>query len=80
MSSTVKQSLPRSEQSMLSIDSTTPSESLSVPQENGNASLGPTPVPSISEQSHRSTGATSAKSTASKSATGKKSGKDRKCK
>lgn len=84
--------LPRSEQSMLSIDSATPSESLSVPQDNnGHPSLGgPTPVPSVSEQSHRSTGATSAKSTggksigakstASKSSAGKKAGKDRKCK
>ncbi|CDH56185.1 related to syp1 ycr030c [Lichtheimia corymbifera JMRC:FSU:9682] len=82
--------LPRSEQSMLSIDSATPSESLSVPQDNnGHPSLGgPTPVPSVSEQSHRSTGATSAKSTggksigakstASKSGAGKKAGKDRK--
>lgn len=85
--------IPRSEQSMLSIDSATPSESLSVPQDhNGHPSLGggPTPVPSISEQSHRSTGATSAKSTggksigakstASKSGAGKKAGKDKKCK
>lgn len=88
MPSTMKQQpMPRSEQSMLSIESTTPSESLSVPQD---SSLGPTPVPSISEQSHRSTSATSvksiggkstgAKSTASKSGAGKKSGKDRKCK